>query len=73
MMHHSIRRATHHLSCLSPLLLTLSLFFAADTALAAAAGDQVELKATHQAGVPFYTLLAPRKTSSTSWTARAHT
>ena len=32
----------------------LSLFFAAGITFAAAVGDQVELKATHQSGIPFH-------------------
>jgi hypothetical protein len=39
---------------LKPLLCTLSVFLAASMALAAAIGDQVELKATHRAGIPFH-------------------
>jgi hypothetical protein len=50
MLHRSIRRAMH---CTS-FLLTLSLFFAAGLTFAAAIGDQVELHAAHQAGVPLH-------------------
>ena len=35
-------------------ILILSLCFAANMAVAATVGDQVELNATHQAGVPFH-------------------
>jgi Bacterial SH3 domain len=54
MRQRSIRRAVRCTSFFTPLFLTLSLWFAANNALAAAIGDQVELKATHQAGVPFH-------------------
>jgi hypothetical protein len=49
-----IRRAARCTSSLTRLLVILSLFFAAGITFAAAVGDQVELKATHQAGVPFH-------------------
>jgi hypothetical protein len=54
MMHLSIRRAVRCTSCVTLLLLALSLFVAAGITCAATVGDQVELKATHQAGVPFH-------------------
>jgi endonuclease YncB( thermonuclease family) len=54
MRQRSIRRAVRCTSFFTPLFLTLSLCFAANNAFAAAVGDQVELKATHQAGVPFH-------------------
>jgi Staphylococcal nuclease homologue len=60
MIHLTICHATRCLSFLSPLLLTLSLLLAPSMALAAAVGDQVELTATHQAGIPFHH--APRAT-----------
>jgi hypothetical protein len=53
MIHRSIDRAARCTSSLI-LLFSLSLFFATGIAFAAAIGDQVELKATHQAGVPFH-------------------
>ena len=53
-MHLSI----HHTARCIPLRISLRLAFvlclAAGTVLATAVGDQVELKATHQAGVPFH-------------------
>ena len=49
-----IRRAARCTSSLTLLLVILSLFFAAGITFAAAVGDQVDLKATHQAGVPFH-------------------
>jgi hypothetical protein len=49
-----IRRAARCTSSLTLLLVILSLFFAAGITFAAAVGDQVELKATHQAGVPLH-------------------
>jgi hypothetical protein len=52
--HYPIRQAARCLSFLTPLLVTLSLLLAASIAFAAVTGDQVELKATHQAGVPFH-------------------
>ena len=54
MMHLAIRRAIRCPSCITLLLLTLSLCFTAGSAFAAAIGDQVELNATHPAGVPFH-------------------
>ena len=52
----AIRRAARWTSSLTALLLTLSLSIAPDRAFAAAAGDQVELRATHPAlrGVGFW-------------------
>jgi endonuclease YncB( thermonuclease family) len=49
-----IRRAARCTSSLTLLLVILSLFFAAGITFAAAVGDQVELKATHQAGIPLH-------------------
>jgi endonuclease YncB( thermonuclease family) len=54
MMHRSIRRAIRCPLFLTSLLLTLSVLLTPSIALAVAIGDQVELKATHQAGVPFH-------------------
>jgi endonuclease/exonuclease/phosphatase family metal-dependent hydrolase len=54
MMHRAIRGAARGPSLLTLLLLTLSLVFAAGIAFSATVGDQVELRATHQAGVPFH-------------------
>jgi micrococcal nuclease len=54
MIHLSSCRAARFTSSLTPLLLTISLLLAASIAFAAAVGDQVELKATHQAGVPLH-------------------
>lgn len=54
MRHRSIRRAARCTSSLTALLVILSLFLAASIAIAATVGDQVELKATHQAGVPLH-------------------
>jgi micrococcal nuclease len=54
MRHRSIRRATRCTSSLTALLVILSLFLAASIAIAATVGDQVELKATHQTGVPLH-------------------
>jgi hypothetical protein len=53
MRHRSIRRASRCTSSLLTLLLTFSLCFAAGFAFAAI-GDQVELQATHPAGVLFH-------------------
>jgi hypothetical protein len=50
-LHH---RAARCLSFVAPLLLTLVLLSTASQAFAAAVGDQVELKATHQAGIPLH-------------------
>src|SRR5215216_6922629 len=49
-----VRRAARCTSSLTLLLVILSLFFAAGITFAAAVGDQVELKATHQAGIPLH-------------------
>jgi hypothetical protein len=49
-----IRCATSHTSFVAPLLWTMSLFSATGTTFAAAVGDQVELRSTHPAGVPFH-------------------
>jgi hypothetical protein len=53
-MHHAIRPATCCLVPLSIVLLTLSVLLTAGFAFAAVVGDQVELNATHHAGVPFH-------------------
>jgi endonuclease YncB( thermonuclease family) len=58
-LHH---RAARNIPVLTPLLVTLVLLFTVGIAFAAAIGDQVELHATHQAGVPFHQ--APRGTSN---------
>jgi endonuclease YncB( thermonuclease family) len=50
-LHH---RAARNIPVLTPLLMTLALLFTVGLALAAAIGDQVELKATHLAGVPLH-------------------
>jgi hypothetical protein len=50
MIHLRIHRAARKI----PLLLAFFLCLAAGAASAATVGDQVELKATHQAGVPFH-------------------
>jgi len=54
MIHCCIRHAARRTSSNTPLLVTLSLFLAAGLAFAAALGDHVQLKATHQAGIPFH-------------------
>jgi lipid-A-disaccharide synthase-like uncharacterized protein len=54
MIHLFIQWATARSSFVTPLLWTISLFGAVNLTFAAAVGDQVELKATHQAGVPFH-------------------
>jgi hypothetical protein len=54
MIHLAICRAARCTSSLTPLLVILSLFLAVSIAIAATVGDQVELKATHHAGVPFH-------------------
>ena len=54
MIHLVIRRVLRCAPFLTPLLVTLSLLVATSIALTATVGDQVELKATHQAGVPFH-------------------
>ena len=54
MMYPSIHRAARDIPFRIPLLLTLSLVSRCGTAFAAAIGDQVELNATHQAGVPLH-------------------
>jgi hypothetical protein len=62
MIHLTIRRVAFRIPLRTPLLLALILSLVAGLALAAAIGDQVELKATHQAGVPFHQ--APRGTNN---------
>jgi micrococcal nuclease len=54
MIHLTIRRAARRASCLTPFLVTLSLYFATGIVFAGAIADQVELKATQQAGVPLH-------------------
>jgi micrococcal nuclease len=54
MIHLLNHRAARNRRLLIPLIVILRLFFAADIAFAATIGDQVELKATHQAGVPLH-------------------
>jgi len=54
MIHLANHRVVRGTSCLTPLLLTLSLLLAVGIAFAAAVGDHVELKASHQAGVPLH-------------------
>lgn len=49
-----MRHTVRCIPLLTPLLLTLAFLFTATVAFAAAVGDHVELKATHQAGVPFH-------------------
>jgi micrococcal nuclease len=53
-MYPSTPHGARPIALLIPLLLMLWLFMAVSIALAAIAGDQVELNATHQAGVPFH-------------------
>jgi hypothetical protein len=55
MRHLAIHCAACCLSFRTSLLVTLSVWLAASLAFAAAIGDQVELTATHRAGVPFHT------------------
>jgi micrococcal nuclease len=62
MIHLTIRRVAFRIPLRTPLLLALILSLVAGLALAAAIGDQVELHATHQAGVPFHQ--APRSTNN---------
>jgi hypothetical protein len=50
-LHH---RAVRTIPFLTPGLVTLALLFTVGIAFAAAIGDQVELTATHQAGVPLH-------------------
>jgi hypothetical protein len=54
MRHCAIRRAAHCLVPFSTLLLALSVLLPDGLACAATVGDQVELNATHRAGVPFH-------------------
>lgn len=54
MIHLAIRRAARCLSFVALFLLTLVLLSTASTAFAATVGDQVELTATRQAGIPFH-------------------
>jgi hypothetical protein len=54
MIYRSNHRASRCASSRNPLLLILNLLLAAGIAFAAAIGDQLELHATHQAGVPLH-------------------
>jgi hypothetical protein len=54
MIHRTIRRVALRIPLRTPLLLALLWSLIAGLAFAAVVGDQVELKATHQAGVPFH-------------------
>jgi hypothetical protein len=54
MRHRVIRSAARGTAFVASLLWTMGLLGAVSLALAAAVGDQVELKATHLAGVPFH-------------------
>jgi hypothetical protein len=54
-MRQSIRCAARRLMPLPFLLATLSVVMSAGSVSAVTIGDQVELRATHQAGVPFHT------------------
>jgi hypothetical protein len=49
-MHHPVRG----LAVLTPLLLTLAVLFTTSPTFAVAVSDQVELKASHQAGSPLH-------------------
>jgi hypothetical protein len=57
-----IRWAARRTSIVAPLLLTVSLLGAVSLTFAAAVGDQVELTATHPAGVPFHNAPGGRQT-----------
>ena len=54
MIHLVIHRALRCAPFFTPLLVILSLFVATSIAFAVIIGDQGELKATHQAGVPLH-------------------
>jgi hypothetical protein len=54
MIHRLHHRAVRTIPFLTPGLVTLALLFTVGIAFAAAIGDQVELHATHQAGVPLH-------------------
>jgi hypothetical protein len=54
MIHRSSRRDVHCRLYVTSLLCIVSLFCAAGSTFAAVVGDQVELKATHHAGVPLH-------------------
>jgi endonuclease YncB( thermonuclease family) len=54
MIHLTIRRVAFRIPFRTPLLLALILSLVAGLAFAATVGDQVELKATYQAGVPLH-------------------
>jgi hypothetical protein len=53
-IHRTIRRAVLCSRCVTSLLCLVILFCAAGITVAAVVGDQVELNATHQAGVPLH-------------------
>src|SRR5215475_13613537 len=54
MIHRVFRRAARCTRFITPLLFTLAFLFTTSIAFAAAVGAQVELNATHQAGVPLH-------------------
>jgi hypothetical protein len=54
MIHRSSRRDVHCRLYVTSLLCIVSLFCAAGSTFAAVVGDQIELNATHQAGIPFH-------------------
>jgi hypothetical protein len=54
MIHRSSHRAVRCSSCVTPLLCLVILLGMAEITGAAVVGDHVELKATHQAGVPLH-------------------
>jgi hypothetical protein len=54
MIHRSSRRAVHCTAFVSLLLCIVTLLCAVGNTFAAVVGDQIELKATHQAGVPLH-------------------
>ena len=54
MIHRSSRRDVHCRLYVTSLLCIVSLFCAATFVFAAVVGDQVELKGTHQAGIPLH-------------------
>jgi endonuclease/exonuclease/phosphatase family metal-dependent hydrolase len=62
MIHLCIHWAAGSTSCVALLLWTLTLFGAAGLTCAATVGDQVELRATHPAGVPFHSAPGGRQT-----------
>jgi hypothetical protein len=54
MIHRLHHRAVRAIPFLTPCLVTLALFFTVGIAFADTVGDQVELNATHQAGIPLH-------------------